>query len=78
MKTSKLWNNIHDLKTFDPQYPSQNAQDFLKYHVEGTGKNILDVGCGNGIHTFMFNNAGLKVFAIDSSEVAIKKLQSKD
>ena len=78
MKTSELWNNVHELNIFDPQYPTKNAQDFLKYHVEDTGKNILDVGCGNGINAFMFNNAGLKVFAIDSSEVAIKKLQSKD
>jgi ubiquinone/menaquinone biosynthesis C-methylase UbiE len=78
MKTSKLWKNVNEFNIYDPQYPSKNAQDFLKYHVEGTGKNILDVGCGNGITAFMFNNAGLEVSVIDSSESVIRRLQSKD
>jgi len=78
MKTSKLWNNVHELSIFDPQYPTKNSQDFLKYHVQGTGKNILDIGCGNGINAFMYKNAGLQVSVIDSSESVIRRLQSKD
>ena len=58
MKTSKLWNNVHELSIFVPQYLTKNSQDFLKYHVQGTGKNILDIGCGNGINAFMYKNAG--------------------
>jgi len=78
MRTTELWNKVFELDLLDPQYPSQNAEYFLRYHIEGIGKTILDVGCGNGRNAFLFKNAGLKVFVIDSSKSAIKRIRSKD
>jgi len=78
MSTSELWNDAFNFNLFDPKYPSKNAQDFLKYHVDISDKNILDVGCGNGIHSLMFKNAGLKVTAVDASKTVINKLKSED
>ena len=80
MKTAQLWDKVHQSNVYHSEYPSDNAQAFLRNHVRITegAKRILDHGCGTGRHALLFNNAGLEVYAIDSSENALSQLRSKD
>lgn len=75
LSTAKLWREIHQSERW--QYPSANAQAFLRYHVKSPGC-ILDHGCGYGRHSFLFNNAGLNVYAIDASKSALEAIRSLD
>lgn len=48
---------------------------FQKYMDEG--KDLIELGCGNGRDSLWFAKNGINVIGIDASKVAIKKLQDK-
>lgn len=56
--------------------PSLFAQSMFFKYMEN-GKDLLELGCGNGRDSIYFAKNGLNVTAIDASKVAIKKLQDK-
>jgi SAM-dependent methyltransferase len=77
----KLWDKLYRLQTYTPRFPSANAQAFLAHHVkveDQSTKRLLDHGCGNGRHAFFFDDVGLKVTAVDSSESALSLLKAED
>ena len=41
-------------------------------------KNLLDLGCGNGRDSLFFLSKGLRVTAVDASDIAIKRLSALD
>ena len=79
MVTKELWDKVHESELYHHEYPSINAQAFLKYHVKTmSNRCILDHGCGQGRHAFYFAKFGLDVFAIDSSKSVLSRLRAKD
>ncbi len=72
-RDTEYWNSYY-LK--NPNFePSQFAQDVLKKMEPG--KNLLELGCGNGRDSLYFSNNGLHVTGIDASEIAIKRLKKE-
>ena len=70
------WNDMHKLRRFRPQYPSESIVRFLFANFpadERRRKNpkILDVGCGGGRHVKLFAEQGFNVSGVDFSEEAI-------
>lgn len=69
-----------DFEGFNPFVMS--SYQFLPTYLRDKcyGKELLDYGCGNGVHSFWIANLGAKVIAIDLSEklleVAKKKKES--
>jgi ubiquinone/menaquinone biosynthesis C-methylase UbiE len=51
---------------------AQPKLDFIRSHLELDGK-ILDVGCGNGIFTLPFADAGATVVGLDSSRYLLRQ-----
>lgn len=54
--------------------PSLFANDMLQRYME-CGKNLVELGCGNGRDSLYFANNGLNVTGIDASQTAIDKLR---
>jgi SAM-dependent methyltransferase len=69
------WNNYYS-HTPPPLEPSPFAVYVLP-RLE-TGKNLIDVGCGNGRDSLFFSRNGLNVTAIDESEVAIESIKKQN
>lgn len=84
IKPKDRWN--HDDKYWDNYYteniskinaapqPSLFARDMYLKYMEA-GKDIIELGCGNGRDSLYFVQKGLNVTGIDASQVAISKLQ---
>ena len=75
---NNIWNNIYSFdSSFFGNEPSKFAlmcyEDFVKNKVQ----KILELGCGQGRDSIFFASKGLKVYAIDSSTVAIENLRIK-
>ena len=68
------WNEKHS-KNMMPQEPIKLIQDYV--HL-ATGKNALDIACGNGRHSRYLASLGFQVDALDISSVAIEQLQGLD
>ncbi|MBO5032039.1 MAG: adenylyl-sulfate kinase [Lachnospiraceae bacterium] len=73
-RDAQYWNAYYGTKNA-PQEPSLFAQWILS-RIK-SGKNILDIGCGNGRDSLFFQSKGLNVTAIDASERVIKDLKEK-
>lgn len=84
---NEKWN--HDEDYWNKYYKDKNAQGislnkpslfaqyvFSKYMK--TGKELVELGCGNGRDSLYFADRGLNVTGIDASQVAIKELQQKN
>lgn len=54
--------------------PSLFASDMLQRYME-CGKNLVELGCGNGRDSLYFAKNGLNVTGIDASQIAIDKLR---
>jgi SAM-dependent methyltransferase len=63
----------------DKDYKSEAAyvDGLIKRFSEKTGKTILDIGCGTGIHAALMSNYGYKLTGIDLSEEMIAIARSK-
>lgn len=57
--------------------PSLFACNMLQKYME-SGKDLVELGCGNGRDSLYFAKSGLNVTGIDASEVAISELQKKN
>lgn len=56
--------------------PSLFARDMCQRYME-CGKNLVELGCGNGRDSLYFAKNGLNVTGIDASQIAIDKLREK-
>lgn len=68
----QYWNNYYNKKVA-PTEPSAFAKDILHYLDEG--RELLELGCGNGRDSILFAQKGLNVTAIDQSEESIIDLR---
>ena len=85
MGASNSWEKIHVSGAWDTQtdYPSSNQLAFIRHHVNLDANNnaqeflLLDVGCGSGGSSIIFNQIGCIVHAIDISNSAIEAAKKK-
>lgn len=71
----KQWNLVHENRNWG-KYPVEEAIRFLarNHPPQNRSKiNVLDLGCGNGAHTWLLSREGFKVFAFDGSLKALEK-----
>lgn len=74
------WNNYYADKAGvhkTEQDPSLFACAMLQKYME-RGRDLVELGCGNGRDSLYFAKKGLSVTGIDASEVAINELQKKN
>ena len=74
-RDTNYWNNYYGHKIEAIEKPSLFAN-----HVGERlqpGKNLLELGCGNGRDSRYFASLGLQVTAVDASETAIANLQNE-
>lgn len=68
----EYWNHFYE-NNLDIEYPSLFAQNIVNMLVKG--RNLLELGCGNGRDSFFFAENGINVTAIDASDRVIDRLQ---
>src|SRR4051812_34384630 len=51
--------------------PGSLVRDFLKSNPSLEGRNVLDLGCGEGKNAYALASAGASVDAVDCSAIAI-------
>lgn len=76
-RDEEYWDKYYmseDIKNTFMIKPSLFAQSMLRKYMED-GKDLIELGCGNGRDSIYFAENGLNVIGIDASQVAIKKLQ---
>lgn len=73
-KNRQYWNLFYNGNP-DINYPSNFARDITNYLEQGAV--LVELGCGNGRDSLYFHNMGLKVIAIDISDIAIMKLNEQ-
>lgn len=78
------WEAIHQSRHWGT-YPDIHVVRQVKafraewYRSDNDGTPVaLDIGCGAGAHSFMLQQEGLSVVAIDVSETALKRLRGDD
>ena len=75
---NNIWNNIY---SFDSSFFGNEPSKFALMCYEKFAKNrvqkVLELGCGQGRDSIFFASKGLKVYAIDSSKIAIENLRIK-
>lgn len=67
------WNKFYDSGSVS-SVPSPFAQ-FVSKRISGTGKKLLELGCGNGRDSVYFMQHGAIVTAVDASDKAIELLE---
>lgn len=73
-RDTEYWNQFYQ-KNPDIHAPSLFAQEIADELQPG--KNLLELGCGNGRDSIYFNSKGLNVTAIDASDGAIEMLKAQ-
>jgi len=71
IEDKERWDEKHS-KNMMPQTPIKLVSDYVKL---ATGKQALDIACGNGRHSKYLASLGFEVDALDISSVAIEQLQ---
>ncbi|MEI7024965.1 class I SAM-dependent methyltransferase [Paenibacillus sp. y28] len=67
-KHQDRWNELHQLNTFRPRFPSESIIRFIRKHFPvPQDRHILDLGCGSGRHTVCLAREGFDVTGIDLS-----------
>lgn len=72
----KYWNEYYASNNNLLSTPSLFAREIFSKYME-KGKNVIELGCGNGRDSLYFARNGLYVTGIDSSQVAISQLCDK-
>jgi len=72
IEDKERWDEKH-AKNMMPQTPIKLVSDYANL---ATGKQALDIACGNGRHSKYLASLGFEVDALDISPVAIEQLQS--
>lgn len=67
------WNQYYQTQSLLKEPPSSFALDMVQYMEKG--KQVLDLGCGNGRDSLFFMEQGMAVTGIDASPVAINSLK---
>jgi ubiquinone/menaquinone biosynthesis C-methylase UbiE len=64
-----------------PKYPNEKIVQFVFRHFSERAKRerlqVLDLGCGGGVHTVFLANEGFDCYAIDISEVGVTNTTRK-
>lgn len=72
----KLW--ADDRKKHNLKYPSEDIIRFLKKNFEtGSGKTIVDLGCGSGRNAMVMADMGFQIYAVDESEECLELTREK-
>lgn len=74
-ESQKFWQDFYN-KSSAQNKPSPFAiwcQDNYLYNV----KSVLELGCGNGRDSLYFNQKGIKILAVDGSNIAIDLLKER-
>ena len=66
------WNVYYTVHTGQSEEPSEFAKSIVDKMI--VGRHLLELGCGNGRDSLFFLKNGLKVTAVDASDVAINSL----
>lgn len=66
------WNAYYTVHTGQSEEPSEFAKSIVDKMI--VGRHLLELGCGNGRDSLFFLKNGLKVTAVDASDVAINSL----
>ena len=74
-RNTGYWNDYY-AKNVALQTPSPFAK-FVYSNYLNAGKDLLELGCGNGRDSLYFVSKGINVTAIDASDVAINALATK-
>lgn len=68
------WNNYYaGSVSVAREEPSLFARAMLQHYME-SGKNLIELGCGNGRDSLYFAKNGINVTGIDASQIAIEEL----
>ena len=74
-RDTDYWNTYYIAPNDLIEKPSLFAREAVRYMQKG--KNLLELGCGNGRDSLFFDEMGLNVTAIDASDKAISDLQNR-
>ena len=75
MKQSDIWN-----KRFDDDKGEERSsylEKYIQYFIDREGKQILDLGCGDGGNALYLESIGLEVVAADFSQSALNIVKSR-
>jgi len=63
----------------DPAVCGDPFSEFVKFAMEldGKGRSVLDLGCGQGRDAFVFARRGFKVVGVDSSPAGISQMSDR-
>ncbi|RKY24342.1 MAG: hypothetical protein DRP62_03945 [Planctomycetota bacterium] len=67
----KGYEDSKNIKWWSEHYNEQKERQFIKKIIESipdSGDKLLDIGCGIGMHSFIFKNLGKNVIALDYSK----------
>ena len=74
-RDTSYWNNFYLSTNKEIEKPSLFAEEVMKWIKPG--KNLLELGCGNGRDSIYFAHNGINITAIDASHDAIKNLEQQ-
>ncbi len=79
MSFSKEWNDAYKNNTHMSVYPWSDVVSYVMRYVRllGSDMKVLELGCGAGANIPLFQNLNIQYFAIEGSEVIVKKLKEK-
>lgn len=79
LRDSAYWDEFYKVEHKEISQPSLFAKFiFDSFLNKKEGKNLIEFGCGNGRDSLYFAKNGISVTAIDSSHIAIQKLQKQN
>jgi len=78
MNFSKEWNHAYETNTNLSIWPWTDLISYIKRFVKlNKNSKVLELGCGAGANIPFFLSLGIQYYAIDGSEITIKRLKEK-
>ena len=79
LRDSAYWDEFYSLEHDEIKEPSKFAKFIFNNFLCNKNKaSLIEFGCGNGRDSLYFAKNGISVTAIDSSHIAIQKLQKQN